>query len=113
MGGRTVSVALACWRPTLRGVWRQALALALLTGLLGGVALGAVAGARRTAGAYQRYLAVISASDVFVNVPGQLPEMSATRSSRRSACSASSARCSRPPPAAAHCPPLTRSSWAR
>ena len=27
MGGRTVSVALACWRirvPTLRGVWRQA-----------------------------------------------------------------------------------------
>jgi hypothetical protein len=45
-------------------VWRQALALALLTGLLGGVALGAVAGARRTAGAYQRYLAAINASDV-------------------------------------------------
>jgi len=79
MGGRTVSVALACWRPTLRGVWRQALALALLAGLLGGVALGAVAGARRTAAAYQRYLAAISASDVFVNVPGQLPGMPATR----------------------------------
>lgn len=79
MGGRTVSVALACWRPTLRGVWRQALALALLTGLLGGVALGAVAGARRTAAAYQRYLAAINASDVFVNVPGQLPGMPATR----------------------------------
>src|SRR6266704_6919134 len=79
MGGRTVSVALACWRPTLRGVWRQALALALLAGLLGGVALGAVAGARRTAAAYQRYLAAINASDVFVNVPGQLPGMPATR----------------------------------
>ena len=29
MGGRTVSVVLACWRPTLRGVWRQVLSLAL------------------------------------------------------------------------------------
>ena len=72
-------VALACWRPALRGVWRQVLALALLAGLLGGVALGAVAGARRTATAYQRYLAAINASDVFVNVPGQLPGMAATR----------------------------------
>jgi ABC-type lipoprotein release transport system permease subunit len=79
MGGRTVTVALACWRPTVRGVWRQALALALLAGLLGGVALGAVAGARRTATAYERYLAAINASDVFVNVPGWLPGMPATR----------------------------------
>ena len=79
MGGTTIAVALACWRPALRGVWRQALALALLAGLLGGVALGAVAGARRTAAAYQRYLAAINASDVFVNVPGQLPGMPATR----------------------------------
>ena len=30
-----------------------------------------------------------------------------------SACNASSARFSPPPPAAARCPPLTRSSWAR
>jgi hypothetical protein len=72
-------VALACWRPTLRGVWRQVLALALLAGLLGGVALGAVAGARRTASAYGQYLAAIKASDVFVNVPGTLPGMAATR----------------------------------
>jgi hypothetical protein len=48
-------------------------ALALLTGLLGGVALGAVAGARRTASAYGRYLEAINASDVFVNVAGALP----------------------------------------
>jgi hypothetical protein len=72
-------VALACWRRALRGVWRQVLALALLAGLLGGVALGAVAGARRTATAYGQYLAAIKASDVFVNVPGSLPGMSATR----------------------------------
>ena len=55
------------------GVWRQVLALALLAGLLGGVALGAVAGARRTNAAYERYLTAINASDVGVNVPGQLP----------------------------------------
>src|SRR5690349_2077857 len=82
MGGNPSTVALVCWRirvPALRGVWQQVLALALLAGLLGGVALGAVAGARRTAAAYQRYLAAISASDVFVNVPGQLPGMPATR----------------------------------
>src|SRR5580704_2454052 len=58
---------------------RQVLALALLVGLLGGVALGAVAGARRTSAAYGRYLAAINASDVFVNVPGQLPGMPTMR----------------------------------
>ncbi|MGH3163184.1 MAG: hypothetical protein ACRDOC_14975, partial [Streptosporangiaceae bacterium] len=79
MGGKTITVALACWRPSLRGRWRQVLALALLGGLLGGVALGAVAGARRTATAYGHYLTAIKASDVFVNVPGSLPGMSAIR----------------------------------
>ena len=81
MGGNPSTVALACWRisPALRGVWRQVLALALLAGLLGGVALGAVAGARRTSAAYERYLTAINASDVGVNVPGQLPGMAATR----------------------------------
>src|SRR6266705_31318 len=54
------------------------MALALLGGLLGAVALGAIAGARRTATAYGRYLAAIKASDVFVNVPGRLPGMPVT-----------------------------------
>ena len=75
----TPLVALACWRSILRGSWRQAVALALVTGLLGGVALGAVAGARRTATAYARYLTSINASDVYVNVPGLLPGMTATQ----------------------------------
>jgi hypothetical protein len=79
MGGRTFRVALACCRSAVRGSWRQAAALALVAGLLGGVALGAVAGARRTATAYGRYLTSINASDVFVNVPGWLPGMPATR----------------------------------
>ncbi len=72
-GGRMVRVALACSRSAVRGSWRQAVALGLLTGLLGGVALGAVAGARRTDSAYGRYLTAINASDVFVNVAGALP----------------------------------------
>jgi hypothetical protein len=49
--------------------------MALLCGLLGAVALGAVAGARRTATAYGRYLAASRVSDVFVNVQGIVPGM--------------------------------------
>jgi putative ABC transport system permease protein len=79
MGGRTILIALAGGRPAIRGSWRQALALALVGGLLGSIALGAVAGARRTATAYGRYLASINASDAFVNVPGSLPGTPATR----------------------------------
>ena len=71
--GRENGFGRAGWRPALRGVCRQMLALALLVGLLGGVALGAVAGARRTTAAYEGYLTAINASDVGVNVPGQLP----------------------------------------
>ena len=48
-------------------------------GLLGAVALGALAGARRTASAYGRYLASINASDALVNVPGAVPGIPVTR----------------------------------
>jgi hypothetical protein len=41
----------------------------LLCGILGAVALGALAGARRTESAYGRYLSSINSSDVLVNVP--------------------------------------------
>jgi len=61
------------WRATRRGTWRSALAVALIAGLLGAVALGALAGARRTASAYGRYLAASRASDAFVNIPGAVP----------------------------------------
>lgn len=64
----------------MRRSWRQMLALALLGGLLGAVSLAALAGARRTATAYGRYLAAIKASDAFVNVPGKLPGMPLMRS---------------------------------
>src|ERR1700691_1709179 len=62
--------AVYYWRATRRRSLRRAVAVALLCGLLGTVALGALAGARRTDTAYGRYLASINSSDVYVNVPG-------------------------------------------
>src|SRR5215469_17628720 len=71
--------ALFLSRAAVRRTWRVALAVALIAGLLGAVALGALAGARRTESAYDRYRASINASDAFVNVPGLVPGMPATR----------------------------------
>jgi hypothetical protein len=71
--------ALYVWRATAQRSWRTVLTVALIGGLFGAVALGAVAGARRTASAYGRYLAATKASDAFVNVPGMLPGMAATQ----------------------------------
>jgi hypothetical protein len=68
-----MGIVVACWRAALRRSWRPALAVALLGGLLGAVALAALAGARSTAGAYGRYLKAINVSDVQVNVPWALP----------------------------------------
>lgn len=49
------SVTLACWAG-LRHRWRATLGLVLLLGLIGGAALTAAAGARRTSTAYPRLL---------------------------------------------------------
>ena len=67
-----MTIALVCWRSMLRASWRQAVVVTLLGGVLGAVALAALAGARSTEGAYGRYLKAINASDVQVNVPGAL-----------------------------------------
>jgi hypothetical protein len=87
--------ALYWWRGTWQSSWRTAVTIALLTGILGAVALGALAGARRTASAYGRYLASINVSDVFVNVPGIVPGVPVARPiqliSRLGGISASSA----------------------
>jgi hypothetical protein len=71
---------LYLWPSAVRRSWRQAVGLAVLVGLLGAVALGALAGARRTATAYGRYLSASHVSDVFVNVSGLLPGRSAAQS---------------------------------
>jgi putative ABC transport system permease protein len=74
-----VRAAFYWWRATRRSTWRSALAVALIGGLLGAVALAALAGARRTASAYGRYLAATRASDAFVNVPGTVPGIPLTQ----------------------------------
>jgi putative ABC transport system permease protein len=78
-GGGRLTTAMYWWRATLRRTWRQSLALALLGGLLGAVALGAVAGAERTNTAYGRYLAASRISDALVVVNGILPGMPVLR----------------------------------
>ena len=54
------------FRCTLRRRWGGYLALALLLGLVGGLAMGSVAAARRTQGAYPAYLAATNPSDLTV-----------------------------------------------
>ena len=74
-----MSSALYRWRAAARRSWRPLVVLVLLGGVLGAVALAAVAGAWRTDTAYGRYLRAANVSDAFVNVPGELPGMPATR----------------------------------
>ena len=65
-----MSAAFYYWRGTRWRSRRQVVVVALICGLLGTVALGGLAGARRTDTAYGRYLHAINSSDVLVNVPG-------------------------------------------
>jgi hypothetical protein len=74
-----MGTALYWWRATARRSWRPLVVLAVLGGVLGAIALAAVAGAWRTDTAYGRYLRAANVSDASVNVPGMLPGMPATR----------------------------------
>src|SRR3954454_19455415 len=49
--------------------WRGLVGAVLVIGILGGVALAALAGARRTASSYSEYLQSSNSSDVLVNTP--------------------------------------------
>ena len=64
-----MGAALYWWRGVWRLNWRPSFAVVLVCGILGAVALGALAGAQRTETAYGRYLKSINASDVTVNIP--------------------------------------------
>jgi FtsX-like permease family len=81
-------VAWYWWRAAWRGSWRPAVVVVLLTGVLGAVAMAALAGARRTESAYGRYLQSVHASDVMVNIPttdtsliGRVEHLAGVRSS--------------------------------
>ncbi len=66
MGGAAVRVAWYRFRATFGDRWGGYLALVLLVGLVGGLALGAVAVARRTQAAFPAYLASTNPSDLTV-----------------------------------------------
>jgi hypothetical protein len=72
-----MTVAWYACRATWRQMWRITLLVAVIGGLLGSVALGALAAARRTDSAYARYLHSVNASDVAVDIPG--PVMAAVQ----------------------------------
>jgi hypothetical protein len=72
MAGPAVHVAWYRFRVTLRRRWAGYVGLAVLTGLVGGVALAAVTAARRTDSSYPGFLASTNPSDLIVQ-PGTSP----------------------------------------
>jgi hypothetical protein len=66
MHAGAVHIAWYRFRRTLRRQWGGYLALALLLGLVGGLAMGSVAAARRTQAAFPAYLASTNPSDLTV-----------------------------------------------
>lgn len=75
--------AIAVWvRGEVARRWKALVALGLLAGLVGGLALGAVAGARRTSTAYERFREATGRSDaiVFASLLGiRSPDYTAVR----------------------------------
>ena len=69
-----MAAVLARLRAEARARWRAWLGLAVLAGLLGGVVVAALAGARRTETAYARFLRGTAAFDVIVLNGGTTPE---------------------------------------
>ena len=64
MRSTALHVGFYRFRGTFRRRWGELVTLVVLIGLLGGVALGAIAGARRTQGSYVTYLGAINPYDV-------------------------------------------------
>src|ERR1700728_1286561 len=74
MSGPAVRVAVYGLRATLPHRWGGYLALILLVGLVGGVALGSLTAARRTYASYPAFLASTNPSDLFVLPQTSSPE---------------------------------------
>src|ERR1700685_4846852 len=66
MNGPVLQVAWYRFRATFRRRWTGYLALALLIGLVGGIAMGSVVAARRTDASYPKFLASTNPSDLVV-----------------------------------------------
>ena len=68
LSGRVIGVAWYRFRATLHQRQSSYLAIVLLVGLVGGVAMGALAGARRSQSTFPAFLAATNASDLQVQV---------------------------------------------
>src|SRR5258708_2729180 len=75
-----VRVASYRFRATFAVRWRGYVALALLIGLVGGVAMGSIAAGRRTQSSYPRFLASTNPSDLNVSIFGTTNSPSAASS---------------------------------
>jgi hypothetical protein len=73
MNRAALRIAAYRFRATFRRVWVGYLTLALLIGLVGGVALGSLTAARRTYASYPTFLAGTNPSDLFVLPQTQTP----------------------------------------
>src|SRR5438067_9503688 len=66
-GGTAAGAAVRMWaRSELRQRWRALVALGVIAGLAAGLALAAMAGARRTSTAYSRWRTATAAPDALV-----------------------------------------------
>jgi hypothetical protein len=74
MSGPALSMAWYRLRATLRRRWPGYLAVTLLAGLVGGVALGSLTAARRTYASYPSFLASTNPSDLLVLPQTSVPE---------------------------------------
>jgi hypothetical protein len=70
MSGSVARVVWYRFRATLRHRWAAYLSIVLLVGLMGGVAIGAIAAARRTQSSFSVFLASTSPSDLSVPTYG-------------------------------------------
>ena len=66
-----MAAALLWARTNLRSQWRSAVLVVLIAGLCGGVAMAAIAGARRTSTSFSRFVSATRDINVFVAVPDQ------------------------------------------
>ena len=66
MNGPVLRMAWYRFRATFRRRWAGYLTLALLIGLVGGIAMGSVVAARRTYASYPKFLASTNPSDLVV-----------------------------------------------
>ncbi len=72
-----VTVARYRFGATFRRRWGGYLAIALLVGLVGGIAMGSIAAARRTQSSYPAFLASTNASDLTMSTYGVTPNSAA------------------------------------